>query len=70
MDERYERSYKGVSLLCTNYFKLLCSTKGLKDGWEATLEPDAPGKGDTYTVSVFNRETYNVMQRVFADANG
>lgn len=70
MDERYERTYKGVSLLCTNYFKLLCRVNGLKSGWEATLEDDAPGKGDTYTVSVYGRETYNVMQKVFNDANG
>jgi hypothetical protein len=66
----YERTYRGVSLLATNYFKLLCGIRGLHGTYDATLEPDAPGKGDTYTIALSGRETYDVMQKVFGDQNG
>lgn len=67
----YEKTYSGVSLIEINYFRLLVAQyPELSGTYDATIEPDAPGKGDTYTVAVSGQRTYDLMQRVFSDANG
>lgn len=68
----YERTYKGVSLLQTNYFRLLCRVNGIEGTFDCTSEdPDGTHQPcETYTIALSGRETYDVMQKVFSDANG
>lgn len=68
----HEKTYYEVSLLATNYFKLLCGTVGphLHSTYETLEEEEKPGKGRTYTIALSGREPYDIMQRVFSDQNG
>jgi hypothetical protein len=65
----YEHTYKGISLLETCYFRLLCATRGLNGTYTTTLETGG-NPCSTYTIAVSGRETYNVMQKVVDEANG
>lgn len=65
-----EKTYTRVSRLATEYFRLLCETNGVKwytktDG--AIVHENEDG---TYTITVSERNTYNLMQTVFAAQNG
>lgn len=68
----YERTYKGVSLLQCNYFKLLCQMRGHIGGFD--LEDEDPTgthqPTQTFTVHISSRYAYDVMQKVFSDSNG
>ena len=66
----YEKVYRGVSLLAVRYFRALCCIARGVGGYEIVEEPEVPGKGLTFTVSVESREAYNVMQQVFEAQNG
>lgn len=66
----YEKVYKGVSLLAFRFFQALCREKGLHGTYDGIPEAERPGQGQTFTVSLSGRETYNVMQQVFEAANG
>lgn len=68
----FERTYKGVSLLATNYFKLLCAHAGITGTFDAIpedLESDDSYRGQTYTISLSGLETYKLMQKVFEEQN-
>jgi hypothetical protein len=60
----YNKTYRGVSRLATNYFKLLCGTQNLHDGY-VVEEEDMPGEGSTYSITTRCKETYNILQKVF-----
>lgn len=66
----YERTYRGVSRLEKEYFLALCREQNLRDAFDVRKERDQPGAGDTFTIAVSGRETYQAMQRVFDAANG
>jgi hypothetical protein len=67
----YEKTYRGVSLLITNYFRLrIAQQPELHGTYDILPEDDKPGKGETYTIALSGEKTYTVMQRIFAEANG
>lgn len=66
-----KKTYRGISLLAANYFRLLCAQQSeLRGTYDMVREADKPGEGITYTIIIWDRQTYNVMQRVFDDQNG
>jgi hypothetical protein len=65
----YNKTYRGVSRLATNYFKLLCGVQNLHDGYVVEEEEDMPGKGSTYSITTRCKETYKILQKVFEVAN-
>lgn len=68
----YEKVYRGMPLLATNYFKLLCANEGLRGTYDAIPEDPTGTKQSsaTFTISLSGRETYQVMQKVFEAQNG
>lgn len=67
----YEKTYRGISLLVTNYFHLLCAQQPeLYGTYDMVREADKPGEGTTYTITIWNRKTDAIMQRVFDIQNG
>lgn len=66
----YEHTYRGVSRLAKEYFALLCASQGIHGTYDAIPEPEVPGKGQTYSIFLSGRETYNLMQRVADASNG
>lgn len=66
----YERSYRGVSRIEKEYFMALCGLANLHGTYDVLPEEDKPGKGETYTIALSGRETYNVMQKVYEASNG
>jgi hypothetical protein len=82
----YERTYRGVSLLATEYFRALLTISahegrlrelcgGDAHSLEGTYDivredPDGKTASDTYTIVVSTRETYDLMQKVFTAESG
>jgi hypothetical protein len=67
----YDRTYRGVSLIATNYFKLLCGLENLHGTYDA-IQDDPEGLKQsriTYTISLSSRQTYDLMQKVLREAN-
>lgn len=71
----YERTYTGVSLLATEYFRALVAVVFLQSNHHIhtgyDIVPDDDGYTfQTYTITVRSRETYDLMQKVFTAENG
>ena len=66
-----KKTYRGISLLATKYFQLLCAQQSeLRGTYDMVREADKPGKGITYTIIIWDRKTYDIMQRVWDAQNG
>lgn len=65
------KTYKKVSRIACSYFEALCSLNRVCEGFEIT-EEDEEGKNptQTYSIEVWERDPYNLMQKVFEAENG
>lgn len=72
----YEKTYREVSLLATEYFRALMTIKAhegtrIHEGCEIVQEdPEGNTAGNTYSITVKTGETYNLMQKVLEAENG
>jgi hypothetical protein len=61
-----QKTYKNVPLLHKNYFVLLCRTRRVTSGFSVErTDPEA----STYSITVTEREPYDLIQKVWEDAN-
>lgn len=67
-----EKEYNGISRLEKEYFILLCGMANLT-GTYKVVDEDPSGthqSSQTFTITTYGREPYDVMQKVFEAANG
>jgi hypothetical protein len=67
-----EKTYRHIPRVLVNYFKLLCTTIGVPT-WtyevEEDSDPHTPGDlGGFHMVTVKDRSSYDILQRVFEEA--
>jgi hypothetical protein len=67
-----EKEYRGISRLAKEYFVLLCGCAGLH-GTYKVVDEDPSGthqSSQTFTITTYGLDPYNVMQKVFEAQNG
>jgi hypothetical protein len=65
----FKRTYSNVPLLHKNYFLLLAQTRGYDILPQDIEEAEDKFGYKTYNIVVTTRETDNLMQKVFEEAN-
>jgi hypothetical protein len=67
-----EKEYRGISRLEKEYFVLLCELARLHGTYKVVEEgPSGTHQSSqTFTITTYGREPYDVMQKVFDAENG